>query len=139
MKIYTIGYGGRSREEFTGLLQENGIRTVVDVRLRPDRASMGIWVKAKTADKGIEKMLAEAGIGYRSLIELGNIFLEFDDWQNLYSELLESSGELLTLRLQDLPEPVCLLCAEKSSLQCHRRQIAEYLEKNRRAEIRHLE
>lgn len=68
MEIFTIGYGGRSREEFLDILQKNGVRTVVDVRLRPDRASIGIWVKVKTADKGIEKTLFDAGIEYRSLI-----------------------------------------------------------------------
>lgn len=100
---------------------------------------MGIWVKAKTPDKGIEKTLLEAGIEYRSLIELGNIFLEFEDWQNLYRELLESSGKLLTHRLAGLPEPLCLLCAEKSVSQCHRQQIVEYLAANKGAEVRHLE
>lgn len=139
MKIFTIGYGGRSREQFLELLQKNGVRTVVDVRLRPDRASMGIWVKAKTADKGIEKTLVEAGIEYRSLIELGNILLEFEDWQNLYRELLETSGDLLTRRLSDLPQPICLMCAEKLVSHCHRQQISEYLVNNKGADVVHLE
>lgn len=138
MKIFTIGYGGRSREEMINLLQSKGVRTLVDVRLRPDRASMGIWVKAKTADKGIEKTLADAGIGYRSLIELGNIFLEFENWQDLYRQLLETSGELLTHRLSDLPQPVCLMCAEKLVSQCHRQQITEYLANNKGAKVQHL-
>ncbi len=139
MKLFTIGYGGRTKEEFLSLLHENGVRTVVDVRLRPDRASMGIWAKAKTADKGIEKMLAEAGIGYQSLVELGNVFLDFQDWAERYAKLLEQSGELLVGRLFGIPEPFCLLCAEKRVLDCHRRQIAEYMYRRHGAEVKHLE
>jgi uncharacterized protein (DUF488 family) len=140
MKIFTIGYGGRGKEDFLALLKANGVQTIVDVRLRPDRASMGIWVKAKTPDKGIEKWLNEAGIGYRSLIELGNVFREYpDDWRPRYQELLNSSGGLLTAGLTGIPEPICLLCAEKRVAECHRQQVAEYLARCQGAEIHHLE
>lgn len=111
----------------------------MDVRLRPDRASMGVWVKAKTADKGIESWLAAAGIGYRSLVELGNVFLDFPDWQRRYEQLLATSGALLTERLAGLPEPVCLLCAEKRAAECHRTLIAEFLMGRSGVEVRHLE
>jgi uncharacterized protein (DUF488 family) len=138
MKLFTIGYGGRSRDDFLGLLMKNGVRTVVDVRLRPDRASMGIWVKAKTSDKGIERMLTDVGIGYMSLIELGNVFLAFSDWQERYRQLLDVAGELLMTRLANLPEPLCLLCAEKLSSECHRQEIAAYLAKLKGYDVRHL-
>jgi len=139
MKVFTVGYGGRNKEEFLALIRNNGIRTIIDVRLRPDRSSMGIWIKAKTSDKGIEKWLSEAGIGYRSLIELGNVFLEFADWQERYGKLLESSGELLTDRLSDISDPICLLCADKRVAECHRKLIAEYLARYKGAEVHHLE
>jgi uncharacterized protein (DUF488 family) len=138
MQVFTIGYGGRKKEEFLQLLQNNSIKTVVDVRLRPDRASMGIWVKAKTDDKGIQSWLAEAGIGYRSLVELGNLFLDFPDWQARYQRLLDSSGDLLIERLKDIPAPICLLCAEKRVAECHRQQISDYLEKHLSAKIHHI-
>jgi uncharacterized protein (DUF488 family) len=139
MKLFTIGYGGRTPDEFVRLLGQHEVRTVVDVRMRPDRASMGVWVKAKTPDKGIERVLGQAGIGYRSLVELGNVFLELPDWHERYGLLLERSGDLLVSRLEGLPEPICLLCAEKRVAECHRQQIAEFLRRTRGADVHHIE
>lgn len=139
MKIFTIGYGGRSQDEFLRLVAQAGVRTIVDIRLRPDRASMGIWVKAKTPDKGIESWLAAADIGYRSLIELGNVFLDFPDWQDRYQQLMATAGKLLTQRLEDIPGPICLLCAEKRVAECHRLIVANYLAEHRGADVQHLE
>src|SRR5262249_12629583 len=106
---------------------EAGVKMVVDVRLRPDKASMGSYAKAKTSEKGIEALLAAHGIGYRALPELGNPFLGDDDWPRLYEELIRKAGDLLTRRLAGVPEPWCLMCAEKRVEQCHRRTIANYL------------
>ena len=139
MKFYTIGYGGRNPQEFLDLLKQNNVRTLVDVRLRPDRASMGIWAKAKTSDKGIEKVLGGAGIGYCSFAELGDIFLGLPNWLELYRQLLAQSGELLIGRLLSVPEPFCLMCAEKRVAECHRLEIAHYLVRTRGAEVQHLE
>ena len=139
MKVFTIGYGDRTKEEFLSLVKSNRINAIVDIRLRPDRARIGFWAKAKTAEKGIEGWLAGAGIGYISLIELGNLFLDCPDWQHRYEKLLSSCGELLTQRLMEIPGPICLLCAEKKASECHRKIVADFLAKHRGAEIYHLE
>lgn len=139
MKFYTIGYGGRDPKDFLEILSAKGIKTIVDVRLRPDKARLGTWVKANTPDKGIEKFLAAAGIGYVSLIELGNIFREYPDWETWYRGLLEQAGELLVERLAGIPQPFCLICAEKKVADCHRRLIAEYLVVKQGAEVEHIE
>ena len=127
MKFYTIGYGGRKPEEFISLLKGNEIRTVVDVRLRPDKASMGVYAKAKDNNKGIQGLLASADIQYFSFVELGNLFLDLDDWAERYRCLMDKAGDILIERLSQVPAPFCLMCAEKNPTHCHRIFIAEYL------------
>jgi uncharacterized protein (DUF488 family) len=139
MTTYTIGYGGRSPTEFLDILRSRGIRTIVDVRLRPDRASMGFWVKAKSSDKGIERLLSSAGIGYRWLPELGNEFRDAADWQDRYRDLLDREGETRTAALSEVQGPMCLMCAEKKVVDCHRLLIANYLVETAASEVVHLE
>jgi hypothetical protein len=127
MKFFTIGYGGTDPGQLIEILKENRVEAVIDVRLWPHRASMGSYVLAKSPEKGIQWLLAKEGIQYHSLIELGNPFLQFDDWQDLYRQLLSSSGSLLTERLLKFPERCCLLCSEKQPADCHRSIIAEFL------------
>ena len=127
-KFFTIGYGGKTPTEFANLLQASGVELVVDVRLKPHRAHLGSFVKAKTPDKGIEKILASVGIGYLSLPELGNPYLSENDWKEKYTKLLEAEGTERTERLRAIEERAfCLLCAEKDFKNCHRLQVAEYL------------
>ncbi len=127
MDFFTIGYGGRTKDHFLGLVKANGIKTVVDVRLRPDRSSMNQWVKAKTPDKGVESWLEANGIGYVSLVELGNPFHAYDNWPWRYKKLLSQAGELLIEGLHAIEGPWCLMCAEKRHEECHRLLLADYL------------
>jgi len=138
VKFYTIGYGGRNPKDFLAILKQKGIKAIVDVRLRSDRASMGTYIKAKTEEKGIQHWLASGGIEYLSLVELGNIFLDQEDWRGRYRQLLDNAGDLLTERLQQVSIPFCLMCAEKSSAECHRREISDYLVKKGH-EVEHIE
>jgi uncharacterized protein (DUF488 family) len=128
MKLFTIGYGGRTPTEFVQLLVEHGVRTVADVRMHPGRAYMVFFAKAKSPDKGIERILAQAGIGYVSLTGLGNPFKNEPDWPEQYRKLLAESGEAMIEPLLSLPRPFCLLCAEKKPNRCHRKLISDLLE-----------
>ncbi len=69
MKLFTIGYGGPEHQALSDRLKKAGLHVVVDAWLRPDRASIGAYVKAKISDKGINRLLGEAGIGYPSGME----------------------------------------------------------------------
>jgi hypothetical protein len=125
---FTIGYGGRQPADFTTLLTENGVKTLVDVRLRPDRANMGVYAKAKEPDKGIAGFLAKAGIGYVSLPELGNLFLDFDDWSERYAKFLARRTAALRPTRSDrgtgVPD-VCRKEALRVPPSAHRRSLGD--------------
>jgi uncharacterized protein (DUF488 family) len=139
MTFYTIGYGGRRPSEFVELLVEHGVRAVADVRIRPDRASMGAYARATSPEKGIEKRLADRGIAYHAILELGNLFRDREDWPAVYRVLFERAGDLLVGRLDGLPQPFCLLCAEKHAADCHRSVIADFLVATRGWSFEHIE
>jgi uncharacterized protein (DUF488 family) len=149
VKFYTIGYGGREPKDFLKTLQNKGVKAIVDVRLRPDRSRVGAYGKAKTDDKGIQNLLGQEKIKYYAFIELGNIFLECQDWPTLYEKYLEKAGDMLFDRFlkANISEPFCLLCAEKYVERdvnkkqdgCHRKQIADYLVKVKAWEVEHIE
>jgi uncharacterized protein (DUF488 family) len=136
---FTIGYGGRAPADFTKLLTSSGVKTLIDVRLRPDRANMGVYAKAKEVEKGIAGLLTKAGVAYVSLPELGNLFLGYDDWPERYEKFLALAGPLLFDRLEGIAGPVCFMCAEKKLCECHRRHIAAYLEKTKGWTFTHIE
>ncbi len=138
MKFYTFGYGGRQPDDFIRLLKENGIEIVVDVRLLPNQAYMSFYKKAKSEDKGIQRLLKDNDIQYVSLIELGNIFLNREDGLKPYEQLVEQSGDLLFERLYQVPEQFCLMCAEKKVTECHRYIISNFLV-NKGWEVKHIE
>lgn len=139
MKFYTIGYGGRVPAEFASLLVLRGVRSVADVRIHPERASMGAYVKARSADKGIEKLLGDRGIVYRSILELGNLFRDLEDWRPSYRALFDRAGDLLVERLGELPGPFCLMCAEKRVAECHRLVIADFLVATKGWNVEHID
>ena len=64
------GRGEQAVDDLTALLRERGVTTVPAVPLRTDRATLGAYAKARTPDKGIEKLMRDAGLGCVSPVSL---------------------------------------------------------------------
>ena len=119
----TIGFTGKSAEEFFALLRDAKVQSVIDVR---QNRTGQLSAFAKHPD--LEFFLRQIGnIGYR------------------HEPLLAPTPELRKSYQEDKdwPANVALLCTEPGPEKCHRRLVAELLVKHWRAsnddvEVRHL-
>lgn len=117
-KIYTIGYEGKSKDEFLKILNRIGINHLVDVRSVP-RSKRQEFNRDEIRD-----WLFHKSIMYVHMPELGGLWeqpyqevMETDEWRESYSELVELAEDGRT----------AMMCLEKDPMRCHRRYIAERL------------
>jgi len=128
-KIFTLGTGKRSEEDFIEILHAYDIEAVIDVRSYP-RSKIPVFTKAN-----LDPLLRREGIAYHFLgKELGGFrkggyaaYIITDDF-NEGIRLLES------VAMKNL---AAVICAERFPWKCHRKWIARELHK-RGWEVEHI-
>ena len=144
-RIWTIGHSTRDIGDFISLLEENGIKLLVDVRSLPGSRRYPQFNKEALANS-----LDEAAIRYEHFPELGGRRKPKPDsrntaWRNLsfrgYADYMETEEFRKGVgRLVDLENEVgstAIMCAEAVWWRCHRSLISDYL-KSRGAEVIHI-
>ena len=144
MKVLTIGFTKKSARRFFGLLRESGARRIVDVRLNNGSQLAGFAKKDDLAWFARELL----GIGYvhvPSLAPTKELLGDYRrgriDWGTYQTRFIDLMRER---RIEDtVPREVvsdgCLLCSEDRPHNCHRRIVAEYLDRHwGEIEIEHL-
>lgn len=127
-KIFTIGFSCKSPDAFMDVLNAVRIRTVWDVRLWRTSTYVPFYSG--------ENLVATLGARYEYRPEFAptaeilagykNGQITWSDYEHMYRELLAARHPTTGLTPDDI-DRVCLLCMEKSAMQCHRRIAAEYL------------
>ena len=142
--LLTIGYEGRTPDEFVAVLHRNGVTKVVDVRQLPLSRKRGF---SKTA---LSCALAAHGIEYVSMRELGTpaeVRKQYRDSrdfgrlaQDYLSHLAEHDDTVEELYSLAVAAKCCLLCFERQPERCHRSLLAEVVasRNGRQFEICHL-
>lgn len=125
--IWTIGYGGRKPADFVELLRQTSVELVADVRLSP-RGAMGSYTRAKSNDRGIQKLLGAGGIAYEWLPELGNPD-RTDPLMTQFRTIVVPEFPVRARRLLEwaTSKRICLLCGCKLAIACHRSIITDWL------------
>jgi uncharacterized protein YeaO (DUF488 family) len=144
-KIFTIGFTGSTAENFFSRLRDAGVKKVIDTRLWADTQLSGFARK-----KDLPFLLKNlSGADYEHKIDLApseNILKDFKNkeiswpkYETRYLQLLHDRHIADKLSADDVAD-TCFLCAEKTPHHCHRRLLAEYLQKewNTAIEIIHL-
>jgi uncharacterized protein (DUF488 family) len=134
MKTFTIGFTQKSAKDFFSLLKKNNVSRVVDVRLNVTSQLAGF---AKKADLGyFLRELCDAD--YVHVTDLAPTKPMLDayknkniSWDSYADKFINLMGQRNIERIIDksLIDNGCLLCSEHLPHQCHRRLVAEYLNK----------
>lgn len=134
MTLFTIGFTKKSAQRFFATLKDAGVRRLIDIRLNNSSQLAGF---AKKADlKFFVKELC--GIEYDHLLQLAPTKDLLDryrkghcGWSAYEHEFLQliESRRIEETTDRELIDGSCLLCTEETAEHCHRRLVAEYLNK----------
>jgi uncharacterized protein (DUF488 family) len=146
--LCTIGFTGKTAEEFFTLLSDAGVQQIIDIRQNRSGQLSG-FSKHPDLSFFLKKI---AGIAYRHepLLAPSPEFLKkyrrTKDWTTYEAEFLaamKERGVPASVDTSSWPSTVSLLCSEPGPEKCHRRLVAELLaafwrERGDAVEIRHL-
>ncbi|MEJ5268557.1 MAG: DUF488 domain-containing protein [Bacteroidales bacterium] len=133
--LFTIGYEGISLEEYLVRLLKNDVKVLVDVRNNP------LSMKYGFSKSQLKKYCESLSIKYVHLPDLGiqsekrkklNTQSDYDklftDYRkNILSKTVDSQLQILNLLKEN--ERIALTCFEANIYQCHRKHLAEAIEK----------
>ncbi|MGO8693287.1 MAG: DUF488 family protein [Rectinemataceae bacterium] len=134
MRLYTIGFTKTTAENFFGRIKNSGSKEIIDIRLNNVSQLAGF---AKRDDlKYFVKAIC--GIGYRHIPELAptqDLLDKYKKGGGDWAEYELAFIDLMQVRQienmdRSMFESGCLLCSEDKPHHCHRRLVAEYLERH---------
>jgi len=134
IKVFTIGFTKKNAQQFFSLLQQGGVRKVLDTRLNNVSQLAGF-----TKRDDLSFFLKEvAGISYEHAEQLAPTDdmlkrykkgeISWDAYAAAYQSLIEKRRVESQFTPDDL-NGVCLLCSEATPHHCHRRLAAEFFQR----------
>ena len=135
MRVYTIGFTRKSASDFFELLRGSGAKRVVDVRLS-NMSQLAGFTKKEDLEYFLGKICRMQYVHMPELAPTRELLDSYrkghKDWEvyeNEFLTLLEQR-RIKKMRIKRTIANSCLLCSEDKPDQCHRRLVAEYLQRN---------
>ena len=141
INLYTIGFTKKKAEYFFSKLKQSGVKRVLDVRLNNVSQLAGFAKK----DDLVYFLKQLGGVEYIHLTDLAPTQKMLDDYKKYKGDWAVYEEQFLELMAQrriekhiskEIVDDGCLLCSEDKPHHCHRRLVAEYLQKEWSNEIR---
>ena len=135
MNLFTIGYTKKSAEEFFGIINDNKIEIIADVRLYNSTQLAG-YCKSADLQYFLKKICNCNYIALRELAPNPTLFENYKagttttwkEFQKIYNGFLDTHANL-DFFYAFKSKRICILCAENTYEYCHRRLIAEKIAK----------
>lgn len=140
MKLFTIGYSGKSEAKFFEILREAGVSKIIDVRrFRTSKfVSFASEINLQKKCKYKYVVMEQVAPLSRLLSDWRNGEIAWSYYEREYKKYL-SEIHAEKIFSKGVWDNACLLCMEGEAIQCHRRLLAEYLsEKFNDVEVVHL-
>ncbi|UQU61315.1 DUF488 domain-containing protein [Couchioplanes caeruleus] len=146
MGLITVGHGTAGRPELASLLQDAGVRLLVDIRRFP-----GSRAHPHVRREALEQWLPEAGISYRWEPRLGGRRPAPADSPDVWWQVPAFRGYAAYMRTPEFLEGVDALAAEAGTVRtavmcsetlwwrCHRRMLSDFLVLVRGLTVEHLD
>ena len=138
--LYTIGFTKKSAEQFFNLLKNNNVKQLVDVRISNSSQLAG-FAKGKDLEFFVKEI---CHIPYRHITdfapskELLDLWhkqeVTWEEYEKTYIQLLKERNVLRDYGVKSF-DGSCFLCSEDTPEQCHRRLLAEYLQKHSKEKV----
>lgn len=145
VNLFTIGFTQKTAEQFFEILIKKGVKRVIDTRLN-NVSQLAGFAKQKDLKYFLTRL---GGIDYIHLLDLAPTKTILDDYKQKRISWIDYEQKFNTLITErkieqnispGLLEDACLLCSEPTPHHCHRRLVAEYLDRklNLSININHL-
>jgi uncharacterized protein (DUF488 family) len=136
MEIYSIGFTQKNASQFFGILKDNGIERLLDVRLNNTSQLAGF---AKQSDLPyFLREICGAAYEHEPLLAPTAEILDaykkhkgsWDVYYEAYTALIRSRKVESGLSKESFLKKTVLLCSEATAEHCHRRLALEYLQEH---------
>ena len=138
--LYTIGFTKKSAEQFFGLLRDNGVKQLVDVRIN-NTSQLAGFAKGKDLEFFTNEI---CHIPYQHIVDFAPTKELLDQWHKqevtwpeyvaIYTKIL-NDREIIKKYGATPFDGACFRCSEDNTEQCQRRLLAEYLQKHSKEKV----